>query len=111
MNGDVRSIAAVLAHLEADDRAWRSSRTIGDCERSPTDSGDGDRNDRRDRQCGRGGLSEDDAKTVVRRVDEHGLHRRYEADATGLTRGGSRHPSDKSRFDGKADSCLHVNLY
>ena len=74
VNGDVYVIAAVLAHTDADEQV----AVISD--------------DRRVRTVARGlgatvtgtigvivraveeGLSEDEAKTVVRRVDEHGLH-------------------------------------
>lgn len=74
VNGDVRIIAAVLAHLEANDRV----AIVSDDRRLRTIAG------------GLGatvtgtigvivsaveaGLAEDEAKTVVRRVDEHGLH-------------------------------------
>jgi len=49
------------------------------------------------------GLSEDDAKTVVRRVDEHGLHRRYGADATGLdpVRKPPLHSTNHARWQGR----------
>lgn len=74
VNGDVRLIAAVLAHTKADEAVAIVS------------------DDRRLRTVARGlgahvtgtigvvvraveeGLSEDEAKTLVRRVDEHGLH-------------------------------------
>lgn len=74
VNGDVRIIAAVLAHLEADDRVAvvsddRRLRTVADGLGATVTGTIGVII-----SAVGAGLSEDDAKTVVRRVDEHGLH-------------------------------------
>jgi|GEM_PF-409353 predicted nucleic acid-binding protein len=112
MNGDVRSIAAVLAHLEADDRVAivsddRRLRTVADGLGATVTGTIGVIV-----SAVEAGLSEDDAKTVVRRVDEHGLHRRYEADATGLDPvEEAATPFDKSRSMARPTPCLHVNFY
>ncbi|PGF17119.1 hypothetical protein CP556_13995 [Natrinema sp. CBA1119] len=81
VNGDVRIIAAVLAHLEADDHVAivsddRRLRTVADGLGATVTGTIGVVV-----SAVEAGLSEDDAKAVVRRVDEHGLHMTAELQA------------------------------
>lgn len=74
MNGDIRIVAAVLAHLEADDGVAivsddRRLRTVADGLGATVTGTIGVIV-----RAVEADLSEDDAKAIVRRVDEHGLH-------------------------------------
>jgi len=83
--------------------AWRSSRRSATANGRRRTQSDGDRNDRRDRQCGRGGARRrrENGRASRRRAR---LHRRYDMDATGLDPWRKPPPIRQITLDGKADS-------